>query len=199
MVTHCIRGHEYTEENTYRKKDNTRMCRTCGRERSANLRKKNAKRYYETIDELGVQELKHCRKCNLTKSFSEFRKNKSNKFGLASTCKSCCEKAQEKLHAENPEKRKIAAKKAYTKRKFGISVQEYENKLSNQNYKCYICNSDISKKNSSYLDHDHSSGIIRKFLCYKCNVGLGYFNDSAELLILAANYLTDHKKEEGRS
>lgn len=32
--THCAYGHEYTEENTYRRKDrNTRDCRTCIRER----------------------------------------------------------------------------------------------------------------------------------------------------------------------
>jgi len=27
--THCPAGHEYTEENIYRSKDNWRKCRTC--------------------------------------------------------------------------------------------------------------------------------------------------------------------------
>ena len=27
--THCVHGHEYTEENTYRRADGRRMCRTC--------------------------------------------------------------------------------------------------------------------------------------------------------------------------
>lgn len=34
--THCKRGHEFTEENTYRRKDHRngrRMCRQCGRDR----------------------------------------------------------------------------------------------------------------------------------------------------------------------
>jgi HNH endonuclease len=30
--THCPRGHEYTEENTYISKRNQRTCRTCARE-----------------------------------------------------------------------------------------------------------------------------------------------------------------------
>ncbi len=29
--THCIHGHEYTEENTYRRPDGTRLCRVCMR------------------------------------------------------------------------------------------------------------------------------------------------------------------------
>lgn len=32
--THCINGHEFTPENTYRRPDTGhRMCRACGRER----------------------------------------------------------------------------------------------------------------------------------------------------------------------
>jgi hypothetical protein len=33
--THCKRGHEFTEENTYVKKDGARDCRACRRERRA--------------------------------------------------------------------------------------------------------------------------------------------------------------------
>lgn len=28
-ITHCLRGHEYTEANTYRKRQGGRQCRTC--------------------------------------------------------------------------------------------------------------------------------------------------------------------------
>ncbi len=31
--THCLYGHEYTEQNTYTRPDNSRECRTCRRER----------------------------------------------------------------------------------------------------------------------------------------------------------------------
>lgn len=33
MQTHCVHGHEFTEENTYRKGNGCRMCRACKRER----------------------------------------------------------------------------------------------------------------------------------------------------------------------
>lgn len=33
--THCPRGHEYSEANTYRRPSGARVCRTCARERRA--------------------------------------------------------------------------------------------------------------------------------------------------------------------
>jgi hypothetical protein len=39
--THCVNGHEYTPENTYRL-GNTRFCRACGRKAAADYRARNA-------------------------------------------------------------------------------------------------------------------------------------------------------------
>ncbi|MEU5130018.1 HNH endonuclease signature motif containing protein [Streptomyces mobaraensis] len=36
--THCLRGHEFTEDTTYRAPNGTRKCRVCGRERSRRRR-----------------------------------------------------------------------------------------------------------------------------------------------------------------
>ena len=33
VQTHCMRGHQFTPENTHRDRNNTRKCRTCVRER----------------------------------------------------------------------------------------------------------------------------------------------------------------------
>jgi hypothetical protein len=33
--THCKRGHEFTVDNTYRRKDGSRACRTCQDERDS--------------------------------------------------------------------------------------------------------------------------------------------------------------------
>jgi hypothetical protein len=41
--THCVRGHEYTPENTYRKEDGYRRCRECRRiDARANYRRSKA-------------------------------------------------------------------------------------------------------------------------------------------------------------
>src|ERR1700747_2890662 len=51
---------------------------------------------------------------------------------------------------------------------------------------CSICQQPMA---SPCLDHNHVSGQFRGWLCHKCNRGLGHFNDSADLLNRAANYL----------
>jgi hypothetical protein len=39
------------------------------------------------------------------------------------------------------------------------------------------------------LDHDHTTGEFRGFLCQKCNQAIGLLNDSPELLRIAAEYI----------
>lgn len=34
LATHCVQGHEYTPENTYRRPEGARRCRTCDRLRA---------------------------------------------------------------------------------------------------------------------------------------------------------------------
>lgn len=57
--------------------------------------------------------------------------------------------------------------------------------------KCEIC----SRKRNLVLDHDHSSDEIRGFICYRCNVALGVFEDSLQGLEKAQNYLIRYQKE----
>lgn len=50
---------------------------------------------------------------------------------------------------------------------------------------CEIC----SRVAKLRCDHDHGTGEHRGWLCDNCNRGLGFFQDSPELLRSAANYL----------
>lgn len=53
---------------------------------------------------------------------------------------------------------------------------------------CPICGAE-----AKYLDHDHSTGKLRAFLCNGCNVGLGAFGDDADRLRSAADYVEAHQ------
>ncbi len=62
-----------------------------------------------------------------------------------------------------------------------------------QNGRCAICSChiDLDRKSGcgACLDHDHVSGYIRRWLCARCNKGLGHFNDRPSVLRDAATYL----------
>lgn len=63
--------------------------------------------------------------------------------------------------------------------------------------KCGICHDPLADGNRA-IDHDHSccpgegscGECIRGVLCKKCNAGIGYFDNRAELLLSAVDYLS---------
>jgi Recombination endonuclease VII len=81
----------------------------------------------------------------------------------------------------------------YLKRIHRITLQDYTNKFEAQKGCCSICGTHQSDlKRSLAVDHNHSTGVIRDLLCSKCNLGLGYFKDSTELLVKVIQYLQRH-------
>lgn len=92
---------------------------------------------------------------------------------------------------------RIAENKRYMKQ-YGITLDQYEQILSEQNNLCAICKmaeSDLTingKIVHLQLDHCHETGKIRALLCKNCNCGLGNFHDSIEKLQAAIDYLKLH-------
>lgn len=66
---------------------------------------------------------------------------------------------------------------------------------------CEICRVTLTTKgpHGYTLDHDHRSGIVRGWLCVKCNAGLGNFGDNPEYLRAAATYLEKHRRGDDAS
>lgn len=62
--------------------------------------------------------------------------------------------------------------------------------LAAQKGRCEICKRLPGTKELA-VDHDHRTDRVRGLLCFRCNVGIGQFDDSAELLLKAAEYLRD--------
>lgn len=64
-----------------------------------------------------------------------------------------------------------------------------------QNFQCAICYTPLTLKDSStHIDHDHVTNKVRGILCTKCNMGLGLFLDSADILANAIWYLKRNEK-----
>ena len=77
------------------------------------------------------------------------------------------------------------------KRRYGLSLGDFDRMLSDQKYSCGICGTKL-ESTTACVDHDHESGITRALLCRTCNTGLGHFKDSREIVLAAADYLQRH-------
>lgn len=112
--------------------------------------------------------------------------------------------------AKNPEKYKETARKyrqtdkyrlsmrnSRYKRLFGITLDDYNMMLEQQNYVCKICHcpETATHKNEKIkelaVDHCHDTGKVRGLLCDRCNHLLGLAKDSKNLLLNAIKYLGD--------
>lgn len=76
------------------------------------------------------------------------------------------------------------------KKKYGISLDTYTSESNIRNNMCDICSKQVK---SLHVDHDHSTGKIRGYLCGSCNRGIGLLQDKSSVMIKAANYLKKYE------
>jgi hypothetical protein len=167
--------------------------------------------------------VKTCRLCGESKPLSEFYAMKGMRDGHRNECKTCWsaraaaryranpaaakertrrwqQENRERYNAGQRERRKQPARKAkeragHLRRKYGITLEEYDAMLAAQGGVCAICGRQPTDGISLHVDHDHVSGRRRKLLCFKCNNALGDFDDDPDLLRTAMAYLDAHDPE----
>lgn len=151
---------------------------------------------------------KICTDCKIEKPITEFGKQGQHKDGLNSWCKKCMSKRQKiyqkkyrasgkanvtrnKWYNNNRKKYNRMLLKSHLKRHYGITVEQYEQMLANQNCVCAICKKPETSKNRKYLavDHNHKTGKIRGLVCNTCNCLLGFAKDDPNILQIAGEYL----------
>ena len=134
---------------------------------------------------------KICRRCKLEKDVGDFYRRASSSDGLGSWCKLCVNDANAASRQKNP--LTSHNRRVYNlRRNYGMTLQEYENLLEVQDFKCAICFAEESGhgKTSNLLpDHDHETGTIRGLLCHPCNSALGLLKDNPLILTSAIKYL----------
>ena len=72
--------------------------------------------------------------------------------------------------------------------KYGITENDFNIMLENQDNKCKICLDDFVE--TPHIDHCHTLGNVRGLLCRGCNRGIGFLNDDVKILENAIKYLT---------
>jgi hypothetical protein len=138
---------------------------------------------------------KICNVCGVEKSTTDFYRQyhkKAEKFYTRAGCKLCENARSKKYHDINKQKRSEQHKEWRRREKYGLTSDEYQSMLEQQNHVCAICHQKCTSKPSLAVDHDHVTGKVRGLLCGNCNNGLGRFKDNVEWLSNAIEYLNEH-------
>ena len=126
------------------------------------------KEYYETNKEQLTAYKKEYKKNNKEKT-SAYNKEyyETNKEQRSAYSKRWNGNNKEYLAAQHREK------------KYGISPEDYDTMLKEQDNKCKICLVSFTtlKPQNIHVDHCHTTKQVRGLLCNLCNMGLGTFKD----------------------
>ena len=79
----------------------------------------------------------------------------------------------------------------WNKKVYGITGEEYNKMLTEQDNCCKICLRHASTFSKGlYVDHCHSTGKVRGLLCVTCNNFLGAINDNPDRSDFIKEYLS---------
>ena len=138
---------------------------------------------------------KFCSKCETTKSGDEFYRHNQTRDGLAGSCKECWN-AYYRERLEDPQvraKHTLAVRRNHLHRRYGLTIEDYEQMLDAQGGTCAICDGEqtvIHGSNAYFaVDHCHNEGQVRGLLCNSCNVLLHKLDTHPGWLERATLYL----------
>ena len=138
---------------------------------------------------LQTEGTKVCTTCGVKKDIQEFyfRGGKASPNSRKSKCKECDKEQVRQRYAQDPSK----SKNNHLQRKYGITLDDYNRMLEEQNHQCATCGTTEpgGKHNIFAVDHCHTTGKVRGLLCKNCNIALGLLGDDVELMDKMINYL----------
>lgn len=126
-----------------------------------------AQPFYEGMTE------KRCTACGETKPLEEFHRV-SRPGRYVARCKTC--RARETARHQR-------------KRLYGLTDQQFQRMVLEQAGRCAICDGE----SPLCVDHDHSTGRVRKLICDPCNKALGMAREDPRVLRRMAEYIEAHK------
>lgn len=138
---------------------------------------------------------KFCNGCGCVKPLADFNsrndRGSADKHGKVSRCRECTTRQAREWYYTDHEKTKKLARATQYRRRHGerLTNEEAAQLAENNLGYCDLC----TDYGTVMVDHDHQTEARRGFLCTRCNFALGGFQDSAELLDKAAQYLRHYR------
>lgn len=156
---------------------------------------------------------KKCTLCGIEKSEDLFYPNgytkrdgtKSRRLDCAGCCKSrraayfnitekrsCINARRRKDYKSDGGQRRSKNRQYALKNNYGITVEEADKMLQDQDYCCKICGlfESDAPKCRLYVDHNHKTGKVRGLLYQNCNNSLGHAKENIDTLLSMIEYLS---------
>lgn len=138
--------------------------------------------------------MKRCPQCKREwpADLEHFYRNAGQRDGLSAYCRPC-HRAYAKRYLSDPERRAAqveASRRNHLRRKYGITLEEWDALLAKQGGGCAVCGAPHDPNGGRlHVDHCHDTGRVRGLLCMVCNRLVGAAKDDPERLEKAAAYL----------
>lgn len=156
--------------------------------------------------------MKSCSVCDEKKNLNCFYKRAMSSDGLTSACVECIRKNVKhnaKVYYQNNKEKISKRQKKYNQslkgiqksrhrflmKTYGISLNQYNVMIKEQNHKCKVCGLDEidAGKNGLHVDHNHTTGQVRALLCSGCNTALAILEGKSEIVAKLYDYLNYYK------
>ena len=141
---------------------------------------------------------KSCIICSVYQSIDLFYKN-LNKDKHFNICKKCHYNRYTEWRKNPDNLKKVIQyrRNAAFKRRYGITLEQYEQMVKDQNNQCLICERQpdgygAPQSRVLSVDHCHTSGKIRGLLCHRCNTALGALREDTDIIKKALAYIEKH-------
>jgi len=148
-------------------------------------------RKQELLSEISM---KKCKDCN-----NEYPNTKDYFYQTGNYLRNNCRKCENIKRKLRPSGSEEYMRRYDLNRRYGITLEKYENMWVFQDGKCAICDRKLSKKrtvgrqpDTACVDHCHKTKEVRAILCNMCNGAIGAFNEDPEVLKRAIDYLEKH-------
>lgn len=133
---------------------------------------------------------KRCPGCEQTLPVDAFSMRSGGRY-RRSRCRPCEVTANRGWAERNPEKAALVQRRRDLRARYGLELEDYEQRLAAQGGGCAICRATEPGGGRRYfdVDHDHRTGAVRGLLCSPCNAAMGLLGDDPARLEAAATYL----------
>jgi hypothetical protein len=155
-----------------------------------------------------LSDLKICKQCDKELPLDSFGTYVSRGTEYTRTvCKECrsenarnqrddhtryLERQQYKRKKENnPEATSDYYRDWHLRRKYGITLEEFNALSEEQGHLCAICGKSNTLHGKLVVDHNHNTGEVRGLICSPCNSALGHAQDSVNVLEKMIDYLNE--------